>query len=93
MKAGHLIRFERIRMAVKSEGVLDFTVTQIPLYCCTIVLYYCNNIEEKICLTRGANTQHNIGLDVIVVTRVRRRAPNQRPIDSYDLQHGRDKLC
>ena len=32
LKVGHLIRFERIRMAAKSEGVLGFDITQMPLY-------------------------------------------------------------
>ena len=32
LEVGHLIRFERIRMAAKLEGVLGFDITQMPLY-------------------------------------------------------------
>ena len=32
LKVGHLIRFERIRTAAKSEGVLGFDITQMPVY-------------------------------------------------------------
>ena len=45
---------------------MDFVVSQIPLY--RTVLEYRTFVEEKICLTRGANTTQYIGLDVIVVT-------------------------
>ena len=49
-------------------------------------------VEEKICLTRGANTtQYRLRCDRCHGGLGKK--PNQRPIDSYDLQHGRDKLC
>ena len=32
VEVGHLIKFERIRTAAKSEGVLGFDITQMPLY-------------------------------------------------------------
>ena len=68
---------------------MDFVVSQIPLY--RTVLEYRTFVEEKICLTRGANTTQNRlrcdrchgGLG---------KMPNQRPIDSYDLQQSGDNI-